>query len=173
MHNRRRKKLIEPRLQLRFSLAFLATSFALVLVQAIVLTFLLQRVADQMPNDGMLLRAGLARILLASFAVTFLLLAPLSLAVGIRTTFPVVGPIYRFRVYLRELIDDKRPGPCRIRKGDELQDLCELLNEATAPLREATALTQETRTAEEDEGARSGGEPAAPLPRDRTDSPSS
>ena len=73
--------------------------------------------------------------LLISFAVAFLLLAPLSLAIGVLTTFRVLGPLYRFRMFLRQVADGTPPGPCKIRKTDELHDFCDLLNEVTEPLR--------------------------------------
>ena len=136
---KRKKKLIEPRLQLRFSLAFLSSALMLVLVQAIVIQFVLQRIAARLPHDGQLLQAEIPGALLISFAVAFLLLAPLSLAIGVRTTFPVLGPLYRFRIFLRQVADGTHPGPCRIRKTDELHDFCELLNEVTAPLRASSA----------------------------------
>jgi hypothetical protein len=149
MNHKRKKKLIEPRLQLRFSLAFLSTALVLVMVQAIVIQFVLQRVAARLPHDGNLLQAEIPTVLLISFAVTLLLLAPLSLGIGVMTTFRVVGPLYRFRMFLRQIADGERPGDCRIRQSDELQDFCELLNEATAPLRAAGAASEE---------------PAAPAP---------
>jgi hypothetical protein len=149
MTYKRKKKLIEPRLQLRFSLAFLSTALVLVMVQAIVIQFVLQRVAARLPHDGNLLQAEIPTVLMISFAVTLLLLAPLSLGIGVMTTFRVVGPLYRFRVFLRQIADGERPGDCRIRKSDELQDFCELLNEATAPLRAAGYASEE---------------PAAPAP---------
>jgi hypothetical protein len=149
MTHKRKKKLIEPRLQLRFSLAFLSTALVLVMVQAIVIQFVLQRVAARLPHDGNLLQAEIPTVLLISFAVTLLLLAPLSLGIGVMTTFRVVGPLYRFRMFLRQIADGERPGDCRIRQSDELQDFCELLNEATAPLRAAGAASEE---------------PAAPAP---------
>jgi hypothetical protein len=149
MTYKRKKKLIEPRLQLRFSLAFLSTALVLVMVQAIVIQFVLQRVAARLPHDGNLLQAEIPTVLLISFAVTLLLLAPLSLGIGVMTTFRVVGPLYRFRMFLRQIADGERPGDCRIRQSDELQDFCELLNEATAPLRAAGSASEE---------------PAAPAP---------
>lgn len=54
---------------------------------------------------------------------------------GVASTHKIVGPLYRFRVYLTALARGESPEPCRIRKDDELQDLCELLNRATEPLR--------------------------------------
>lgn len=37
--------------------------------------------------------------------------------------------------FLGEIIRGEKPDDCRLRKGDELQDLCRLLNRATAELR--------------------------------------
>jgi hypothetical protein len=71
------------------------------------------------------------------------LLAPFLLVVGLVTTFRFFGPLHRFRVYLARLARGDRPDACRIRREDELQDLCELLNRATAPLR-ADALGEGT-----------------------------
>jgi nitrogen fixation/metabolism regulation signal transduction histidine kinase len=134
---RRRKKLIEPRIQWRFALVFLTTSALAALTQALVVSFLLMRVADQLPNDGVELKSELSNILAGSLLVTVLVLLPVTLAVGIRSTHKIVGPLYRFRVYLTELVEGAAPQPCRIRKDDELADLCELLNRATEPIRRA------------------------------------
>ena len=136
MVNKRKKKLIEPRLQLKFSLAFLSTALVLVLLQAIVIQFVLQRVASRLPHDGALLQSEVPGVLLTSFLITLLLLGPLSLGIGVLTTFRVLGPIYRFRVFLRQVANGERPADCRIRKTDELHDFCDLLNEATASLRQ-------------------------------------
>lgn len=136
--NRRRKKLIEPRIQWRFALIFLTTSLLAALVQSLVVSFLTMRAADRLPNDGTLLKMQVFDLLAGGLGVTVLLLVPLTLAVGISSMHKVVGPLYRFRVYLTELARGENPPPCRIRKDDELQDLCELLNRATAPLREGT-----------------------------------
>jgi len=39
----------------------------------------------------------------------------------------------------KAVIRGEEVGPCRIRRGDEFQELCELINQATAPLREQHA----------------------------------
>jgi len=135
--NRRSKKLIEPRIQWRFALIFLTTSALAALVQSLVVSFLTMRAADRLPNDGALLKLQLLEILGGGLGLTVLLLVPLTLVSGIVSTHRIVGPLYRFRVYLTQLAQGERPGPCSIRKDDELQDLCELLNRATAPLRES------------------------------------
>jgi len=132
---RRRKKQIEPRIQQRFALVFLTTSALAALVQTLVVSLLLLRVAERLPTDGVELREFLPQILGSSLLFTLLLLVPLDLAVGVLSTHKVVGPLYRFRIYLTQLAAGERPEPCRIRKDDELQDLCELLNRATEPQR--------------------------------------
>jgi len=132
---RRKKKLIEPRIQQRFVLIFLSSTALAVLVQALVVSHLLLGVADRLPNDGLELKAELLGILTSGLTSTLLLLTPLTLVVGIAATHKIVGPLYRFRVYLTELAAGTQPEPCRIRKDDELQDFCALLNLATEPLR--------------------------------------
>ena len=132
---RRKRKLIEPRIQKRFVLVFLSTTALAALVQALVLSHLLLRVADRLPSDGLVLKSQLLGILSSGLTFTLLLLTPLTLAVGIASTHKVVGPLYRFRLYLTQLADGERPAPCRIRQDDELQDFCALLNRATESLR--------------------------------------
>jgi hypothetical protein len=143
-NERRKKKLIEPRLQLRFAAIFITSAALAALVQTIVVTHLLLRVADGLQSDGVELKSRLLDVLGGSLVVTLLLLVPLTLAVGITATHKVVGPLYRFRVYLTELASGANPGPCRIRDDDELQDLCELMNRATEPLRRPAPAPVET-----------------------------
>ncbi len=137
---RRKKKLIEPRIQWRFALIFLTTSALAALVQALVLCYLMMRVADDLPHDGVALKSQLVDILGSSLLATVLVLVPLTLSVGIAAMHKVVGPLYRFRIYLTQLAEGEAPQPCRIRQTDELQDFCELLNRATEPLRRAESV---------------------------------
>lgn len=136
---RRKRKLIEPRIQKRFVLLFLSTTALALLVQAMVVSHMLLRMADRLPNDGVALKAQLLGLLASSLTITLLLLTPLTLAVGIASTHKVVGPLYRFRTYLTQLAQGERPAPCKIRQHDELQDFCALLNQATEPLRQGEA----------------------------------
>jgi signal transduction histidine kinase len=135
--NRRKKKLIEPRIQIRFALTHITTSALAALVQAIIVSYLLMRIADGLPNDGMELKSQLPDILAGSLLVTVLLLVPLTLIVGISSSHKIVGPLYRFRQYLTKLRAGEKTEPCKIREDDELQDFCELLNAVTEPLRRA------------------------------------
>jgi len=73
--------------------------------------------------------------LLRDLAIAFLVFLPLTFFVGILSTFRVAGPLYRFEKFLESLQRGERPPDFRLRKGDELHDLAELLNQATAPMR--------------------------------------
>jgi len=140
---KRRRVLIRPRLQLRIVLAFLSAACISTLVQVLLLSHRLSSLAETLPTEGNVVLEQLPGILRSQVLLTFLLMAPLMLAVGVLETFRVVGPLYRFERYLRDVAEGKRPQPCRIRKGDELQEFCRLLNEATQPLLGHSQGTQE------------------------------
>ena len=67
---RRRKKLIKPRLQLKFALIFLSTAGTAVLVQAIMLTHTLTNLAYGAPNDGRIVLQQLPKILSLILGIT-------------------------------------------------------------------------------------------------------
>jgi hypothetical protein len=80
-------------------------------------------------------------VALAILAVTLCVLLPLAFAVGVAVTFRVAGPIYRFEQHLRVVAEGRDPGPCKIRKGDELQDFCDVLNAALGRMRQSGAFS--------------------------------
>lgn len=137
--HKRRIKLIQPRLQLKLISAFLGMSALALILQFLLFTSSLTELAAEIPEDGALLMeripAHVQRILL----VSFLIFLPLSFCVGVLVTFRVAGPLYRFEMYLKQVIRGEKPADCRLRDGDELQGLCELINQATAPLRQQDA----------------------------------
>jgi len=135
----RKKKLINPRLQLRLVAIFLCAAGLAVQVEAILVALTLSRLAGKLPNDGAELIEQLPEFVRTNLLLTFLLLAPLMIGVGIVATFKIAGPLHRFEQFLRAVRDGHQVQPCQIRKGDELQALCTLLNEVTAPLRERAA----------------------------------
>ena len=132
---RRRRKLVKPGLQLKSTLVFLATGCIGVLVQTIVLFNVLTDVAHEVPNDGAYVLSVVPRMLTMSTLVTFALLIPLTLSVGIMATFRFAGPLYRMEQFLKQVVAGEQPDDCRLREVDELQDFCELLNQATAAAR--------------------------------------
>jgi len=133
---KRSKILIRPRLQLLYALVFTSTAALYVFLQTILFHWTVDRIADRVPTGG---EAVLSQVMVAmrtNLLITFLVLVPLTLWLGVYVTFRVAGPLYRFEQFLKSVKNGERPGPCRIRKTDELHDICALLNEVTAPLRE-------------------------------------
>jgi hypothetical protein len=130
---KRRRVLIQPRLQLRIVLAFLSAACISTLVQVLLLSHSLSSLAESLPTEGNVVLEELPGILRSQVLLSFLLMAPLMLAVGVLETFRVVGPLYRIERYLRDVAAGTKPPPCKIRKGDELQELCNVVNQATQP----------------------------------------
>jgi hypothetical protein len=141
----RKKKLINPGLQLRLVAIFLCSAALAVQAEAILITYTLTKLAEDMPNDGSVLLSQLPEFVRTNLLLTFALLAPLTLGVGIVATFRIAGPLYRFQQFLQAVKEGRQVEPCTIRKGDELHDFCILLNDVTAPLR-AKAQTQAPET---------------------------
>lgn len=132
----RRVKLILPRLQLTLVAWFLAISVTGLLLQFALLSAFLTRFAASLPSDGGRVAEQGMEMLLGTLAISLVLIVPITVGVGILTTFKIAGPIYRFERYFEELARGEWNGPCRIRKGDALQHTCEKLNAAVSALRE-------------------------------------
>lgn len=143
---KRRRRFIDKRIQLKFVTAFACTAGLAVLVQSIVMGYVLASIAEQAPNDQLYLAQAVPRAVATSVVASFVLLLPATIMLGILTTFPVVGPLYRIRQHLASIIAGERPGPCRVRSTDELQDMCELINGVVATL-EADETSREQRAA--------------------------
>lgn len=133
--HKRRIKLIQPKLQLKLIGAFLFMSALALNLQFILFTSSLTQLASELPEDGTLLVERIPGHVLQIFLISFLIFLPLTFCIGVLVTFRVAGPIYRLETYLKQVIRGEKPDDCRLRKGDELMDLCELINRATAPLR--------------------------------------
>jgi signal transduction histidine kinase len=117
--------------------AFLGVSLLALTLQYLVFQRLLADAATTLPTDGALLLSQTNTRLMTVFFTSVALLLPATFAVGLVVTHRLIGPIYRFEVYLKQVISRETTEPCRIRKGDELQDLCDLINTATEPVRKA------------------------------------
>ncbi|NOT31842.1 MAG: hypothetical protein HOP15_15460 [Planctomycetes bacterium] len=136
---RRRIKLIKPRLQLKLVGVFVGLSALGFLLQSLHVGLRLSELAASVPEGGNFLIAVMPELPLEILLVSFGMLLPLTIAVGILVTFRIAGPVYRFEKYLKAVIRGEEVGPCRIRTGDEFQELCELINQATSALREQHA----------------------------------
>ena len=150
---RRRIKLIKPRFQLRLVGVFVGLSALGFLLQALHVGLRLSELSASLPEGGRHLMALMPELPLEILTVSFGMLLPFTVAVGILVTFRIAGPIYRFETYLRSVIAGEAKEPCRIRSGDEFGELCELINEATAPLRrkEFEPVPSSSSSDEEDE----------------------
>lgn len=134
MRHRRRKKFVKPEVQRHWAIMLLLVTGVSMLGQGILLMFILTRLALELPNDGELVVASIPGNLAWSMGLTFLFLAPFLVVTAVLVSFRFAGPIYRFEQYLKQVIAGDRPPACRLRKGDQLTDLCDLINEATEPL---------------------------------------
>ena len=133
---RRRIKLIKPKLQMKLVGVFVGLSALGFLLQALHVGLRRSELAASVPEGGTYLMAVMPELPLEILLVSFGMLLPLTIAVGILVTFRIAGPVYRFEKYLKSVIQGEEVGPCRIRKGDEFQELCELINQVTAAMRE-------------------------------------
>ena len=136
-HYKRKIKLIKPDIQLRLTLTFVGVSALALTMQFLLFANTIAEAALTLPNDSTLMVEAMDGLLVKVILTSFVLFLPLVYAVGILTTFRFAGPIYRFEVFLGEVMRGERPADCRLRQGDHLVDFCELLNDVTAPLRRA------------------------------------
>lgn len=143
--SQRKRVLILPRLQWRLVAAFLSAACISTVVQMLLLNLALTRLADETPvARGPVLDAA-PDILWTQILLTFGLMVPLVIAVGLLETFRIAGPLYRFEGYLKDVIAGRKPEPCTLRSDDELHDLCNLINAATQPAIAAQAADVRSR----------------------------
>lgn len=139
--HKRRIKLIKPRLQLKLIGTFMGLSGLSFLLQVLVLGRRLSEMSVLLPNDGAYLHSLTPTLLNDVLLFSFGLLLPLTFTVGVLVTFRIAGPIYRFESHLAAVERGESVPPCKIRRGDELKDLCDQINrtldavgvETTAP----------------------------------------
>lgn len=132
---RRRRQLIKPRLQLRFGLIFTGLTILSLTLQGLLFSSMVVGVAERMPAGGEYLLELLPGMMVRSVLFSLAIAVPLTVLVGVHSTFPIIGPVHRFETYLRGVIEGTQLGPCKIRQGDDLGELCDLITEATEPVR--------------------------------------
>jgi hypothetical protein len=134
---RRRIKLIQPRLQLKLVFASLGICLFGLVFECLFFAACLAEIAVDLPTDGPLVLASVRPLLVRVALVSCAGILPLVFIVGVLTTFRIAGPLYRIETFLKATVRGERPPDCRLRRGDELAELCELVNAATAPMRRA------------------------------------
>ena len=132
---KRKKKLINSALQLKMIAVFMGIAATTSLFQVVMLNSALTGVARDLPEAGDQLLQAVPRIMLTNVGLTLAVLVPLMFAIGLLITHRIAGPAYRMQTYCKAIAAGEELGPCRIRKDDELWDLCDALNEAVDALR--------------------------------------
>jgi hypothetical protein len=152
---KRKKKLIQPRLQLRLIFTFLGVALLALLLQFLLFGASLSALASEMPTDGPILIDRIPQYTLLVFGTSLCLLLPMTLCVGVLVTFRIAGPLYRFEQHLKAIARGEDPGVCRIRREDELQEFCQTLNAALDRLRskQSTVAAEAKRPAPLEEAA--------------------
>jgi len=143
----RKRRLVLPDLQLYLTLSFLAMSAAALLFQFVAFTLAASSAASQLPNDGDVFLTSSTVFLVRAFVVSACVVLPATAIAGIAITNRVAGPVHRFEQHLLGVLEEGRDEPCRIRHGDQLQDLCALINRATAERRSGDELEPQRREA--------------------------
>jgi len=133
----RRKKLVEPRLQLRLIGFFMGVATLGLLLQFLMLGARLTSALGELDDGGAELADEVPRMMLEVLGFSLAIVLPIVFVLGLLLTFRIAGPAYRFESYLRALARGEEVGPCRIREKDELQSLCDAINEATSVVRAA------------------------------------
>src|SRR5262245_9093834 len=100
MLKHRKKKLIDPGLQLRLIVPFLVAASVAVLVEAILLNNLVRDLANELPHDESILLSQWPREFRTQLLIAFGLLVPLLTGIGIQASFRIAGPLKRIRSYL-------------------------------------------------------------------------
>ena len=119
------------------------------LLQLLLLAARLSEVATHMPFGGVYLQQMLPDLMLEVLLFSFGILMPVTVAVGVLVTFRIAGPVYRFEQYLESIARGEEVGPCKLRKGDELTELCDRINQASVYLQAARAEQAERESSRE------------------------
>lgn len=131
----RRNKLIQPRLQLWLVSSFVGLAGVGLLMQFLLLGYRLTSRSSEIAGLSGEVVDEVPSVLLETLLFSLVVVVPLIFAIGILVTFRIAGPIHRFETYLQSVIRGEQVDPCKIRTGDRLQPLCDLINQATEPVR--------------------------------------
>jgi len=153
--NLRVRKLVRPRLQLRLTFSFVGLAFLALAFQFVLFTSVMSQTLEQAPGAFSEQFVAVAGAYRRVFLISLGVVLPLTALVGVMTTSRIVGPLFNISRFLQRTLDGHRPEDCRLRSGDEYQDLAELANRVTAPLRGRAA---------GDAAAQGGSADGAPAP---------
>lgn len=127
---KRKKKLINKSLQLKMISIFTAIGCTCALFQVILVNNGLLSIAKSAPSGGDLILRQARGMMLENVAWTLGAMIPLMTCIGIVLTHRVAGPAYRMTQHCKAIAEGAPVTPCKIRKHDELHELCDALNAA-------------------------------------------
>lgn len=137
---KRRSNLPKSRVQLKIVLVFLGIGLVSLVGQYIFSLYAVRDLLGPYPRFGPELDQELTGTLFKQLLVSVCLLIPLTLSLGILVTFRIAGPLKRMEDYLHSIARGDDYGPCRIRDGDELGEMCEAINQAVSRMRADAAV---------------------------------
>jgi hypothetical protein len=158
----RRKRLIKPSMQLRLIITFAALFGSVFLFQLLVLNWQLAELGVE--RFETLPSSVVAEVVGNMQWIAFVVSLPATLIAGVLITHRWAGPVHQFEQYLGAIARGEDPGPCRIRKGDEMQELCVRLNAAVAALRNGAPARSNANAPGSPEAASEQAESAPALP---------
>lgn len=124
----RKQRLVKPRFQLRLIATFVLISACCSLVQYLLLLRTLDALAVSLPNDGVILMDWVNDLFWKHYALALALMVFMMVSVGLYMTHRIAGPAFRIQTYLTQIHSGEDPGPCRLRNGDEFQEIAELVS---------------------------------------------
>lgn len=127
---KRKKRLINKRMQLKMVGVFTAIGIVSALFQIVLVNSSLLSIAKDAPGGGEYMLGQARPMMMRNVAWTVAALVPLMVCVGIVVTHRVAGPAYRMTQHCLGIAAGEPVRPCKIRKGDELGELCDALNAA-------------------------------------------
>lgn len=143
-YKRRRFRLLRPGLQLRLMAAFGGIGLLALGLQFLIFYRAVGEASLALNSSDAAVIEELSSSLFVGLAISAGLLLPLILAIGTSIVLRFVGPIYRFETWIGLVLRGEDPGPCRLRRGDDLNELCALIDAVALPMREANATEAET-----------------------------
>lgn len=148
---RRRKKLVRLDLQIRVAcIALIVTSIVVFVNFHLSVSAVATKASSvQGSLQAAILVDELWRSIMVRSLVSLALAIPIAMAVAVVYSFNFAGPLYRFKQYFTGLVVGPWDSPCRLRKGDDLQDICQAINGGLdsfrAVLREQQAILASAR----------------------------
>jgi hypothetical protein len=137
--NRRRRKLIRLDLQLKIVFITLFVASLVLLVNFQLTLASLWSLSEEFLQSNSIhsLLQSLEKSTLQKFLISVVMAVPLAASVGILYSFKFCGPIYRFKKYFTDLQGGRWDERCMLRKGDDLQDLCDTINQCVDGFRQS------------------------------------